>query len=383
MWGGEVAFQGKAATRDAVALIYRMLNEGYRWGGYYAAWHFWLGSDGGPAQWEANHPRAVFVRQWDWTFGSGQTVKRTFGIFNDTQYPDPITFTRRLTIDGKEIYAKTTTHHVAPGTAQKFHESIPLPTVAERKEGELSLALSARGEDVPAADGCTAFIEDSSHPAFQGLKNRDLFTWGPDHSVFRNAYLKPTRGAKSLVQCGPRLEYSALVEVPVGKGVMYPGQLELGTKLGVNAVAQRLLLNLIRAGFDYRLEFAEVAAAITDPQLGKAVDAIGLQYSEATGPLAAVRDAKKKIAVVSATPAHLKQLADDPAALEAFWRRGGTPMLCGLTPEGLADFNRIVGVDHVIRPFKRERVRAREKISWAILLNPRKRSALGFNISPC
>jgi len=28
-------------------------------------------------------------------------------------------------------------------------------------------------------------------------------------------------------------------------------------------------------------------------------------------------------------------------------------------------------------------VRAREKISWAILLNPRKRSALGFNISPC
>jgi len=28
-------------------------------------------------------------------------------------------------------------------------------------------------------------------------------------------------------------------------------------------------------------------------------------------------------------------------------------------------------------------LRAREKISWAILLNPRKRSALGFNISPC
>ncbi len=64
----------------------------------------------------------------------------------------------------------------------------------------------------------------------------------------------------------------------------------------------------------------------------------------------------KKIAIVSATPAHLKQLAGNPAALEAFWQRGGTLVLCGLTPEGLADFNRIVGVEHVIRPFKRERV---------------------------
>jgi len=36
-------------------------------------------------------------------------------------------------------------------------------------------------------------------------------------------------------------------------------------------------------------------------------------------------------------------------------------------------------------PFDPDEVdlRAREKISWAILLNPRKRSALGFNISPC
>ena len=55
-----------------------MLNEGYRWGGYYAAWHFWLGTDGGPAQWGANAARAVFVREWDWTFGAGQTVTRTF-----------------------------------------------------------------------------------------------------------------------------------------------------------------------------------------------------------------------------------------------------------------------------------------------------------------
>ena len=31
-------------------------------------------------------------------------------------------------------------------------------------------------------------------------------------------------------------------------------------------------------------------------------------------------------------------------------------MLCGLTPEGLADFNKLVGFQHAIRPFEMERV---------------------------
>ncbi|MCF7730090.1 MAG: hypothetical protein K9N23_00300, partial [Akkermansiaceae bacterium] len=148
MWGGEVAFQGKAATRDAMALCYRMLTEGYRWGGHYAAWHLWIGSEGGPAQWGANDPRAALVRQWDWTFGAAQNVKRTFGVFNDTPYAEPITFTRRLTIDGREAYARTTTHNVAPGTAEKFDEEIAMPSVAARQEGELSLALSVGGKEI-------------------------------------------------------------------------------------------------------------------------------------------------------------------------------------------------------------------------------------------
>ena len=40
-----------------------------------------------------------------------------------------------------------------------------------------------------------------------------------------------------------------------------------------------------------------------------------------------------------------------------FVGRGGSLMLWGLTPEGLADFNKVVGFNHVIRPFKMERVK--------------------------
>lgn len=474
-WGGEVAFQGKAATRDAMAICYRMLNEGYRWGGHYAAWHFWIGSEGGPAQWGANNPHAVLVRQWDWTFGSGERVKRTFGVFNDTHDAEAISFTRTLVVDGREVLSKTTTHHVAPGTAEKFAEQIEMPSVNARQEGALTLTLSVTGKEVyrdtkavsilpapqatntapgvvavfdpagqttaflrrlgqvftavpslenlpaeakvlvvgrntleaadststrlavlasegravvvldqdhplryqaipaemelaprsrkndfgtevPTAEGRTAFIEDASHPVLRGLEDKDFFTWGPNRLVFRNAYVKPTRGGKSLIQCGPRLQYSALVEIPVGQGVLYLCQLDLGDELDANAVAQHVVANLIRCGQAYKLEHAMVATVIDDAQLGRAVEAIGLQSTPVDHALAALQDADQKIALVSATPANLKLLAAHPDALDAFWRRGGTLMLCGLTPEGLADYNRIVGVNHVIRPFKRERV---------------------------
>lgn len=467
MWGGEVAFQGKAATKDAVATCYRMLQEGYRWGGLYAGWHFWLGGEGGERSRLANAPRAVFVRQWDWTFGSGQNVARTFGVFNDTQYADTITFTRTLTVDGKEVYRKTSRHDVRPGTAEKFDETIPMPQVSARREGELLLALSVNGREVfrdskavsilpsarpagagevavydpkgrlkafldgvrisglenlpqtkvlvvgpdalnegdststtlaafastgravivldqtnalkyqalpaemepaertrrndfgmevPAADGKTAFIEDSSHAVLKGLRDKDFFTWSGDHGVYRNAYVKPVRGGKSLIQVGPRLVNSALIEVPVGKGVMLLCQLAIGAKLDRSVVAQTLLANLMEYGRNYKQEIANVAAVIDDEQLGKAMDAIGVQYSRVADVLSAIGDPDKKIAVISATPANLKTLAAGMDKLDAFWNRGGTVLFHGLTPEGLADYNRIVGFDHVIRKFKRERV---------------------------
>jgi hypothetical protein len=65
-------------------------------------------------------PRAAFVREYDWTFGSGQKVNRTFGIFNDTQYAEPITFTRTLMVGGKQVSIKTSTHNIAPGGEEKL-----------------------------------------------------------------------------------------------------------------------------------------------------------------------------------------------------------------------------------------------------------------------
>jgi beta-galactosidase len=211
--------------------------------------------------------------------------------------------------------------------------------------------------------GYTAFIEDTSHPLLAGLDSKDFFTFNNDLStVYRNAYEKPTRGARSLVQCHTMLRHSALAEIPVGTGLIIPCQLDIGTNIAANPVAQQLLLNMLGYAASYKQEFYPVAAYLEGaPQLKAALDAMGLQYkelgikSEELGVNFSLLTPNSSL-IVNATPAVLKTLADNLAAVKKFTTEGGALILCGVTPEGLADYNKIVGVDHVIRPFGRERV---------------------------
>jgi beta-galactosidase len=204
-------------------------------------------------------------------------------------------------------------------------------------------------------DGRVGFMEDVSHPAFRNLRDKDFFTWGADERLYRNAYLKPTRGARSLLQCGNTLRNAALVEVPTGKGVLLLSQLLIEEKLHDSAAAQQLLLNLLGYGSAYEQVFRPVVAAVgSSPRLGQTLDAIGLKYDRATDPLAALKPGA--VAVIDASPAQLKLLTDSQARVDAFLTSGGWLILSGLTPDGLASFNRLVGHEHLIRPFKRERV---------------------------
>lgn len=457
-FGGDEAFLGKSGARRGTSLWMRMLQQGYRWTGF-GGWQFWLGADdtdGSPYIDFA--PRAVFCRQWDWTFGSSQKVPRTFKIFNDTRFADPLTFTWTLTLNGKTVASHSSEHQLAAGTREKFDETLVMPKVKARTEGELTLILTAAGKEVfkdtkavtvlpparckvkdlivfdpsgivgmflkecgapftPVASlealpatgkvlivgpnaldeasstssrlaayaaggrrvivleqknplhyqglpaemelaqnaGSTAFIEDGSHPVARGLKSQDFFAWAPDELVYHNAYVKPTRGARSLIQCDSLLGNSALVEVPVAEGLLVLCQINTSATLTNNAVAQQLVVNLIDYAAQYKVELRSVAAAVGDaPLLAQTLDAMGLQYTKADTVLAALGGAR--IAVVSASPANLKTLAANLDKVKAFTDAGGWMVFNGLTPEGLADYNKIVGVEHLIRPFSLERV---------------------------
>ncbi|MGD0089054.1 MAG: glycoside hydrolase family 2 TIM barrel-domain containing protein [Planctomycetota bacterium] len=218
-----------------------------------------------------------------------------------------------------------------------------------------------RGQAIPSDlepqenEGRIAFAEDLDHPAMSGLQQKDFFTWGPDHVVYRNAYVKATRGAKSLVQCHNRLQNTALTEMPVGKGLLILSQLPIGEKINTNAVAQRLLLNLVNYGAQYKLEFRPVVLCQKDADiLARELDAIGVKYTKAAAPLEAL--AAGKVVIIAATPANLAALAGSLDKVQGFMRDGSYLFFNGLTPEGLADYNKIVGVEHLIRPFRMERV---------------------------
>ena len=100
--------------------------------------------------------------------------------------------------------------------------------------------------------GRTAFAEDLTHPLLRGLQDKDFFTWEPGEVVYKNAYLKPQRGARSLVQCNESLLNSALLTIPVNDGLVTLCQLVVGQKLaeqphGADAAAER-------AGLQRRLQ---------------------------------------------------------------------------------------------------------------------------------
>jgi beta-galactosidase len=226
-------------------------------------------------------------------------------------------------------------------------------------EQEHPLHFQALPADLVPSDyvGRVAFMENREHPAFAGLAQADFFTWSGDHVVYRNVYKKATRGAVSLAHCDEQLGYSAIAECPVNEGLMLLCQMVVGEKLAADPVAQRLFDNLLSYCAHYVL-VEKNTAVVMDPKspASKLLADAGLKFDAAADVLATMVGGKHQIIVFDATPANLKALAAAPARVKTFTAKGGWLMAWGLTPEGLADFNRLVGIEHLIRPFELERV---------------------------
>jgi hypothetical protein len=468
--GGEEAAIGTAEARPARGAILRMLSEGYRWDDI--NFQFWTRDE--TDFYNAWSPVAVLCRQWGWTVGSGQSVKRTLGIFNDTRWADPITFRWVLTINGKDVASYSSVHQVAPGGSEKFDVKLTIPAVANRQEGTWTLTLARNGKDVfsdvkeisilpPVAKiatdkrpqygeiavfdpigrirhfldetgipaiplknlskipddtkvliigndaldvqsstssqlagwavpgkvlivleqkyplkfqglpaemgtgqnhGCLAFAEDLTDPVFDGLQPKDFLCWGSDNWTYRNAYVKPASGGKSLIQCDKKLQNTALVQMQSGKGILLLSQMLIGEKIADSAVAQRLLVNLVKFGVDYKLVSRDTAVfAGSNPQLIKALDTAGLQYDKPADVMGALTQ-PGSVAVIDANPANLATLVSHHSKVTSFTNGGGWIILNRLTPAGLADYNTLVGVDHLIRPFRAE------KVTWPTQRNP-------------
>lgn len=205
------------------------------------------------------------------------------------------------------------------------------------------------------ATGCIAFAEDLTHPIVAGLDQADFFTWGNDHLVYRNAWAKPTRGGRSLMQCDRALSRTALLECVVGDGLLIASQLALGARLADEGMCQLLTDRIIAYAATWQPVRRSVTSTLATAAPESALlEAIGATVTRSDDPLAALDGGG--IAIIAATPTNLQLLAEARDRVQAFCEQGGWLMLWGLTPEGLAAYNRLVGHEHVIRPFETERV---------------------------
>jgi len=223
--------------------------------------------------------------------------------------------------------------------------------------------VPAAGANLPAPVRTTTHSGGYAHPqalgtpVFRDLGKDDLIDWAGEHPVYKHVYEKPSQGARSLAEAGPMLPYSALVEMPAGQGVIVACQLRVGANLRQDPAADVLLRNLLEYYSGYR-PASGVAAVYTpdDPLLMDKVRETGALMRSVGSVREALDPEKFQVALIHATEANLKALTDLGDRARAFQKAGGWIVLNGLGPDGIQEFNKLVGIDHMIRPFRMERV---------------------------
>ncbi|MGD8240751.1 MAG: glycoside hydrolase family 2 TIM barrel-domain containing protein, partial [Armatimonadota bacterium] len=125
--------------------------------------------------------------------------------------------------------------------------------------------VPAAGANLPAPLKTTIHYGGYAHPKalgtplFKDLGKEDFIDWAGDHPTYKNVYVKPLQGGRTLVECGGMLSNAALIEMPCGKGLILLCQLRVGAKLGVDPAADVLLRNAIEVYAGYNPATAVVA----------------------------------------------------------------------------------------------------------------------------
>ena len=204
--------------------------------------------------------------------------------------------------------------------------------------------------------GSFAFPQNLKHPIFAGLTADDFRFWGGDHHVYTNAFTQPTRGADSLVQCGPNLKDCALCVSTPGEGLLVATQLMVGGKLETNPVAARLFDNLVKYALDYVPLRRATALWLDDAVKVAAMKRSGVAAKSVSSAADALAAAPGGIVIFDGTAAKLQAFKALGGRLDRFFAAGGYLIPWNVGEADLAAFNDLAGTDFILRRFRRERV---------------------------
>jgi beta-galactosidase len=243
-----------------------------------------------------------------------------------------------------------------------FEQDVPLRYRALPADYELSESV-----------GRIVHMQMSSHPVLEGMKPADFFCWNDDHTSYKNPYLKPSAGALPILQNGPALAYTTLSESRTDNdGLLIVNQMLCMTKLDRDVVARRLTDQLINYAYDYTPMRRNVLVAMPEEEYPtRLLKNLGLRGRRVEDVLEAIRSNPGSVVVARGSKDNLARLTGAMDQVSRFKRKGGWLVLLGVGPDGLDSFNKLVGVEHLMRPYTREAVE---------VVLPRKEQAMGVSL---
>jgi hypothetical protein len=263
---------------------------------------------------------------------------------------------------------------VGPGYLQPGKSASDL--IAYAKSGGRVICLEQenplQGGDLPTALAVGKYTDNGAEKTYTanftfaqglgssmlaGLGENDFSNWAGGAPTAAKIWEKPGGVARSWVECGDQLNYSAMVEMPCGEGDLIATQLRVGSKLAVEPAARVLLADMLVHADRFTPVSPMIAVYAPDRRdITDMVNGLGQRVKQIDSLNAGLDVTSTPVLVVHASHAALDGLNERKQSVEKYVDAGGWIMLWGLEPDGLAAYNELLGTHHLLREFRLERV---------------------------
>ncbi len=181
--GGPDVYRGREKADLFAAKYARICTEGARWQEVtgICPWVECL-----PGAEKSFSPKAVFVREHNSCFFSGNQMSKTIRIFNDDKEDDNLTFQWQLIFDGKIIERSQKTYKVKAGEYVEDILKVNLPFVQKRLDGKIIFRLLSAnlGNKVVFEDEkVVSVFPKISKVNFKNLNSNNLFVYDNEGKI--------------------------------------------------------------------------------------------------------------------------------------------------------------------------------------------------------
>ncbi|MHC4592439.1 MAG: hypothetical protein ACYS8L_07070, partial [Planctomycetota bacterium] len=178
-----------------------------------------------------------------------------------------------------------------------------------------------------------AFRRCTAGGLLDGVDEDAFKFWRGDHLVTHNAMVRPREGAfRVFVDAGgpDGLDKALVLEVPWGDGRYLMSQLLIGEKLGREPMADLMFERLVNYAGSAPAPRRPAGLVRGERLLDKDLSAVGAQFDDLTGALAAAELSGYEVVVLDASSAEVLAARE---RLQQFVRGGGRALLHGLNEE--------------------------------------------------